>query len=174
RAEPSACAALRYSWAMTTLGVKMRTKASLFTSVLATLICGCSSHWEMYRHNILRSGGQLNASDLSNPAKMSSLSVRWTFTVPATDTAAGMNPGFRASPIEYGGRVYVGSGNGRVYTLDANSGAVLWKYPAPPAQPLRSQFTCNPSSWGISSSATIAKVGGVTAVIFGAPDLSVG
>lgn len=45
---------------------------------------------------------------------------------------------------------------------------------APPAAPLCSQFTCNPSSQGIASSAAITKVGGTDAVIFGAPDPSVG
>jgi len=138
------------------------------------LLAGCSQHWPMYRHNVLRSGGQINGSDLSNPARVPSLAVRWTFSVPAADTVSGMSPGFRASPVVYKGRVYVGSGNGRLYALDAATGAVLWKYPAPPAAPLRSQFTCNPSSQGIASSAAIARIGGVDAVIFGAPDLSVG
>lgn len=138
------------------------------------LLTGCSQHWPMYRHNILRSGGQLRATDLSNPARVPSLAVRWTFSVPPSDTGTGMNPGFRASPVVYDGRVYIGSGNGRMYALDAATGAVLWKYPAPPAAPLRSLFTCNPSSQGIASSAAISKVGGVDAVIFGAPDLTAG
>lgn len=138
------------------------------------MLAGCSQDWPMYRHNVLRSGGQLKATALSDPARVPSLAVRWTFSVPPSDTITGMNAGFRASPIVYKGRVYIGSGNGRMYALDVASGAVLWKYPAPPAPPLRSQFTCNPSSFGIASSAAIAKIGGVDAVIFGAPDLSLG
>ena len=134
----------------------------------------CSTHWPMYRHNVLRSGGQINASDLSNPAKVPSLAVQWTFSVPAADTVAGMNAGFHASPIEYDNRVFVGSGNGRMYALNASTGAVLWKFPAPPANPLRSQWVCNPSSEGIGASAAIARIGGTDAIIFGAPDTSFG
>ena len=140
---------------------------------LASLVA-CSKHWPMYRHNVLRSGGQMNASALSNPAVVPSLAIRWTFSVPAADTVAGADRGFRASPVEYKGRVFIGSGNGRLYALDAATGAVLWKFPAPPAAPLRSQFVCNPSSQGIASSAAITSIGGMDAVIFGAPDPSVG
>jgi outer membrane protein assembly factor BamB len=137
-------------------------------------LVACSKHWQMYRHNVLRSGGQINSSALSNPALVPSLAVHWTFSVPAADTVAGADPGFRASPVEDDGRVFIGSGNGRFYALNAATGAVLWKFPAPPAAPLRSQFTCNPSSEGIASSAAITEIGGKDAVIFGAPDPSVG
>jgi outer membrane protein assembly factor BamB len=140
---------------------------------LASLIA-CSTEWPMYRHNVLRSGGQINSSDLSNPAKVPTLAVQWTFTVPAADTVAGADAGFRASPVEYNGRVFIGSGNGRMYALDANTGAVLWRFPAPPTAPLRSQFMCNPSSQGIASSAAIARIGNTDAIIFGAPDTSFG
>jgi outer membrane protein assembly factor BamB len=152
----------------------MRSAIIFLVSAFAIVFSGCSKYWTMYRHEHLRSGGQLRSSDVSNPARVPSLAVRWTFTVPAADTSAGTDPGFRASPIVYHGRVYVGSGNGRMYALDANTGAILWKYPAPPAPPLRSQFRCNPSSSGIASSATMARIGGKHAVIFGAPDLSFG
>jgi outer membrane protein assembly factor BamB len=74
----------------------------------------------------------------------------------------------------YKGRVYIGNGNGRLYALDAVSGTQLWQYPPAASPPLTSQFTCNPSSRGIASSATIASIGGTDAVIFGAPDQSVG
>lgn len=146
----------------------------LTASILLVGLVGCSKQWPMYRHNTLRSGGQLRESDLSNPAKVAGLAVRWTFSVPAADTVSGLNSAFRASPIVFKNRVFIGSGNGRIYALDATTGAVLWKYPSPPAPPLRSQFTCNPSSRGIASSATMARIGGVDAVIFAAPDLSFG
>jgi outer membrane protein assembly factor BamB len=139
------------------------------------LLAGCAKKdWPMYRQNVPRNGSQRHSSDLSNPSRVPSLAVRWTFTVPAADTVSGMNPGFRASPVVHKNRVYIGSGNGRMYALDAETGAVLWKFPAPPAAPLRSQFTCNPSSQGIASSAVVAEIGEVDAVIFGAPDPSVG
>jgi outer membrane protein assembly factor BamB len=151
----------------------MRTRHAIPVLCLV-LTTGCSQHWPMYRHNVLRSGGQINSSDLSNPARVPSLAVRWTFTVPAADTVGGANAGFRASPVVYKGRVFIGSGNGRMYALDAATGAVLWKFPAPPAAPLRSQFVCNPSSQGIASSGVIARIGSTDTIIFGAPDQSVG
>jgi len=114
----------------------MRTTLALIVSLGA--IAGCSTHWPMYRHNSLRSGGQINGSDLSNPARVAGLAVRWTFTVSAADTVSGMTRAFRASPIVQANRVFIGSGNGRLYALDGNTGAVLWKYPNPPAPPLRS------------------------------------
>jgi len=147
---------------------------SLFPVLGVIALAACSKHWPMYRHNVLRSGGQINKSDLSDPAKVPALALRWTFTAPAGDAAAGVDRGFRASPIAYEGRVYIGSGNGRMYALDAATGAVLWKFPAPPAAPLRSQFVCNPSSQGIASSAAFAKIAGTDAIIFGAPDPTAG
>jgi len=32
------------------------------------MLAGCSQDWPMYRHNVLRSGGQLKATALSDPA----------------------------------------------------------------------------------------------------------
>ena len=137
-------------------------------------LVACSKHWLMYRHDVRRGGRQTRSSALSNPARVPSLAVQWTFSVPAADTVAGADPGFRASPVEDDGRVFIGSGNGRLYALNAATGAVLWKFPAPPAAPLRSQFVCNPSSQGIASSAAITEIGGKDAVVFGAPDPSFG
>jgi outer membrane protein assembly factor BamB len=151
----------------------VRIRDLIWVAAFVSLV-GCSTQWPMYRHNVLRSGGQTNGSDLSNPAKVPSLAVQWTFSVPAADTVAGANAGFRASPVVYNGRVFIGSGNGRMYALNANTGAVVWKFPAPPTAPLRSQYTCNPSSQGIASSATIARIGNTDAVIFGAPDTTFG
>lgn len=151
----------------------MRIRALVPLAGLVSL-AACSTQWPMYRHNVLRSGGQLNSSDLSNPARLATLAVRWTFSVPAGDNTPGADEGFRASPVVYDNRVFIGSGNGRMYALNASTGAVLWKFPAPPTAPLRSQFTCNPSSQGIASSAVVAKIGSTNAVIFGAPDTSFG
>jgi len=96
------------------------------------------------------------------------LAVRWTY--PPT----GALSAFRASPIVYKGRVFVGNRNGHLYALDANTGALLWQYPPAAAAGLWSIFTCNPSSEGIAASAAIASVNGKDAVIFGAPDQSIG
>src|SRR5712692_5177977 len=128
---------------------------------------GCSKEWPAFRHNSLRTGNQLNNSKLADPAKVPTLQIRWTFQPPSAG-------GFRASPIVYDGRVYIGNGNGYFYALDAGTGNLLWQYPAAGLQALTSTFICNPSSFGIASSAAIAKINGTDAVIFGAPDRSIG
>lgn len=153
------------------------TRSWISAGVVAILIvllegmAGCSADWPAFRHNPLRTGGQLNHGPLTDPAKVPTLHIAWTFPVSAVTP----NPGpFRAGPIEYKGVVYVGNSNGRLYAIDASTGALKWQYPAPPANPLVSTFTCNPSSDGIASSAAIASIGGTDAVIFGAPDQSIG
>ncbi len=136
--------------------------------VLAVLAAtSCTTDWPAFRHNLLRNAHQPNSSDLSDPSKVSSLHVAWQFS-PSGAKA------FRASPIVYKGKVYIGNGNGRLYCLKASDGSVLWQYPPAASPALTSQFTCNPSSLGLASSAVIARVGGTDAVIFGAPDKSFG
>lgn len=139
----------------------------LLLPVIAMGLSGCASDWPAFRHNILRSANQLNATALSNPASVPSLHIAsgWPFQPPGALA-------FRASPIVYNGRVYIGNGNGRLYAIDALTGALLWQYPPLASPPLTSTYTCNPSSLGIASSAAIARIGGTDAVIFGAPDQS--
>lgn len=134
-------------------------------------LCGCSADWPAFRHNALRTGAQLNHGPLTDPAKVPTLSVGWTFPVAPVTPAPGP---FRAGPIVYKGVVYIGNSNGRFYAIDASTGALKWQYPVPPAPALTSTFTCNPSSEGIASSAMIATIGNTDAVIFGAPDRSIG
>jgi len=133
-----------------------------------SVIAGCSKDWPAFRHNMLRTAQQGRCSALADPTKAPNLAVRWTY--PPTGA---LSP-FRASPVVYKGRVFIGNANGRLYALDANTGTVLWQYPSAASPALTSQFTCNPSSMGIASSAAIARVNGVDAVIFGAPDRSIG
>jgi outer membrane protein assembly factor BamB len=135
----------------------------------------CSPQWPMYRNNWQRTGSQVWKSPLADPARVPSLAVRHQF--PATGAAA--NGSFYASPIVAkignGYKVYIGSGNGRFYALNGDTLAELWEYPpAPTPTTLTSNFTCNPSSFGIASTATTATINGTDAVIFGAPDHSGG
>lgn len=132
---------------------------------LAVLSGGCSMDWPAFRHNTLRDGNQRNNSPLASPASVATLHVTQQFT-PAGAAA------FRASPILWNGRIYIGNGNGRLFALNATTLAVQWQFP-PVGQPaLVSQFTCNPSSVGLAASAAIGRVNGVDAVIFGGPDQS--
>ncbi len=143
------------------------------TVLVLLSISGCSNDWPAFRHNILRSGAQLNTGPLTDPQKVATLAVGWTFPLPAVT----FNPplgSFRASPIVYKGVVYIGNSNGFLYAINASDGSLKWQYPAPGSQALTSTLTCNPSSEGIASSAIIGSVNGTDAVIFGAPDRSIG
>jgi outer membrane protein assembly factor BamB len=135
------------------------------------VLCSCSADWPAFRHNPLRTGAQLNHGPLTDPNKVSTLAIGWTF--PGA-TALNPAPGsFRASPVVSNGVVYVGNSNGYFYAINANDGSLKWRYPVTgPA--LTSSFTCNPSSEGIASSAAIAEIKGKDAVVFGAPDRSIG
>lgn len=128
---------------------------------------GCTADWPMFRQNALRNAQQAHNSVLANPAAVKNLRVRWQFR-PSGGIA------FRASPVIFGNRVFIGNGNGRLYALDAATGAQLWQYP-PATQPaLTSQYQSNQSSFGIASSAAIARSRERDLVIFAAPDQSIG
>ncbi len=51
------------------------------------------------------------------------LQVKWAFAVPGANVMA-------AQPVVVGGRVFFGAMNGKVYSLDANSGCLYWSYDA--------------------------------------------
>jgi outer membrane protein assembly factor BamB len=138
-----------------------------FMCSLCVTACRSRAEWTAYRANIQRSGDQPERSALSNPARVATLHKAWQWQ-PAGSA------GFRASPVLHDRKLYIGNGNGRFYALDAANGAVLWQYPPAASPALTSAFTCNPSSEGLASSAIIAKVHGKDAVIFGAPDRSIG
>jgi outer membrane protein assembly factor BamB len=129
---------------------------------------GCQTDWPAFRHDSLRTAGLPDLTPLADPTQVPSLAVRWTFPL------VGSRGAFRASPVVSGGRVFAGSGDGHLYALDTNTGAQLWQYPAPGAPALLSSFTCNPSSVGVASAAAIVSIDGRDAVVFGAPDPSLG
>src|SRR5258706_6765176 len=148
---------------------------SLLTVIALALICiaGCrEQEWPEFRYNARRMASQSTSTALSDRAGVASLAVRWTCTAPAP--GPGGHAGFRASPVINDKIRYIGKGNGYFYALNAETGALLWQYP-PMGQPaLLSQFQCNPSSYGIGSSAVVTEIKGTDAVIFAAPDQSIG
>ena len=123
------------------------------------------NEWYGYRYNMDRTGVQPYASKLSDPAKVGSLAVKWTF--PATGPGAGA---FKASPIVVNDTVFIGSTTGHFYALDAATGKLKWEYPKPPDPPLVSSTW----SYGIMSSASYWDRKPDGAVIFGAQDPSLG
>lgn len=145
----------------------------LIASVASVAIfCGGASDWPAFRHNAQRTAEQPEASVLSDPEKVKTLHKEWIFR------ASPPQP-FRASPVVYNGLVFIGNSNGYFYALNANDGTLKWRYPPVECRrekcpPLESKFTCNPSSHGIASSATIARIDKIDVVIFAAPDPCVG
>jgi len=59
------------------MSTKKALKAAPLLFALAT--SGCSADWPAYRHNPLRTGAQLNHGPLTDPAKVQTLHVGWTF-----------------------------------------------------------------------------------------------
>ncbi len=138
--------------------------------------CSCASKdWPMHRYNARRSSSQPNASAVSDAAVVPTLHEVWSWhpgLIGDADVVAyGYGSyGFSASPVVYQGKVFLGHLNGRLYAIDT-SGTFLWKYPAAASPTLTSVTQCNPSSPGIASTpAVAADVGGIPAVVFGAPD----
>ena len=78
-------------------------------------------------------------------AQLDRLAVKWAFGFPGAVTAFGQ-------PTVSGGRVFVGSQNGHVYSLDANSGCYYWDYAA---------------STGVRTAITVAQVGDRHVALFG-------
>jgi outer membrane protein assembly factor BamB len=152
-----------------------------FLCMAAIVCCGCASRdWPAYRYRGARTAEQPHASVLSNPARVPTLHQVWEFK--PSDVGDADTNGFVASPTVYDGRVFVGHRNGRLYALNAATGAFLWRFP-PQSQPaLLQNFGGNPSAPGIASSAIVARIRSswflffprwVSAIIFGAPDPAV-
>jgi outer membrane protein assembly factor BamB len=142
---------------------------------------GCASRdWPAYRYRAARTAQQPNASALSDPSRVPSLHQIWEFK--PSDVGDPDSGGFAASPTVYRGKVFVGHRNGRFYAVNANTGTLVWRYPAAGQPLLLQDYSGNASSPGIASSGTIAKVWvpwfwflkrPVKVVLFGAPDPSV-
>jgi len=57
------------------------------------------------------------------PSNVSKLKLKWAFGLPAVGAAF-------AQPTVMGGRIFIGTQAGKVYSLDANSGCVFWEFDA--------------------------------------------
>ncbi len=134
-------------------------------------ICGAKADWPQFRHGPSRQADQYNEKVLNRPDRVLTLHLGWASPFHVSGGAFGA---FTSSPIVSEGKLYIGNTNGYFYSVNVADGTQIWQYPTAGNPPLDSQFHCNPSSFGIASTAAIAYIGGIRAVIFGAPDQSSG
>ncbi len=87
-----------------------------------------------YRHSPIKS---------LDPAAAKKLKVAWSFPTGTTGQ-------FEASPVIYGGVMYVTSSYNRVFALDAKTGALLWRYDYPLPEGVR--VCCGPANRGVAIS----------------------
>jgi polyvinyl alcohol dehydrogenase (cytochrome) len=80
-----------------------------------------SENWNGWGVDVVNSRYQTHTS--IRPENISQLKLKWAFGVPDASTAYGQ-------PTIVAGRLFIGSGDGRVYALDAATGCTLWTYQA--------------------------------------------
>jgi polyvinyl alcohol dehydrogenase (cytochrome) len=81
-----------------------------------------------------------------NPANVARLKLKWAFGYPDGTSAYGQ-------PTVVGGRVFVGTDTGFIYSLDASSGCVYWSYR--PEAGVRNAMTVGPIKSGGSARAAV-------------------
>jgi outer membrane protein assembly factor BamB len=116
--------------------VTARTKiiaTTLLATFLSTAVLGTSGgaappdrNWPMYLFGSTHSSANLQASAVT-PQDAGSLRKAWHWNVPAPTQQGQPEAQLYASPIVYGGRVYVATNSGLLVALDEATGAVLWK-----------------------------------------------
>jgi len=88
---------------------------------LAADALSARENWNGWGVDALNSRYQKNTS--IGPENISKLKLKWAFGVPDASTAYGQ-------PTIVGGRLFIGSGDGKIYALDAKSGCTIWVYQA--------------------------------------------
>jgi alcohol dehydrogenase (cytochrome c) len=89
-------------------------------------------NYRNFRHSSLKS---------LTPKSAKKLTVAWAFPTGTTGQ-------FEASPVVYGGVMYVTSSYNRLFALDARSGELLWRYDHKNAENLR--LCCGPPNRGVA------------------------
>jgi outer membrane protein assembly factor BamB len=101
-----------------------------------------SDDWPTYLHDARRSADNPTESNLS-ASNISTIVPDWTFT------AGGY---FWASPTVANGNVYVGAGDGEMYSVNAMNGTLVWKRFVGLDN---SDTKCSATPFGVASSATV-------------------
>lgn len=80
--------------------------------------------WNGWGADVTNSRFQSAAEGGLAPAQVPQLKLKWAFGFPGASSAVGQ-------PTVMGGRVFMGSEDGTVYSLDARTGCTIWKFKAP-------------------------------------------
>jgi outer membrane protein assembly factor BamB len=122
--------------------------AVLTSAAVSPASAGPASDWPAYLNNAKHTSK--SASVAITPANAGTLTKAWSFTAPGPTMTGQPGSAFVASPIVYGGRIYIGANTGVFYALKQGTGTIAW-----------SRFlgfvpktTCN--ARGIASTATVA------------------
>jgi polyvinyl alcohol dehydrogenase (cytochrome) len=94
-------------------------------------------NWNGWGVDVLNTRYQTHAS--IGPENVAGLKVKWAFGIPNASSALGQ-------PTVVAGRVFIGSGDGTVYALDATTGCTLWTYKAETT--VRAAITVGPDAKG--------------------------
>jgi outer membrane protein assembly factor BamB len=107
-----------------------------------------TADWPAYLYSAIHTSNNASATAITT-SNASQLSHAWTWTPP---TVTGRDaPRVDATPVTYGGRVYIGTRTGWLYALDETTGTVVWKRDTGYVQPC----TGNTSKYGISATASV-------------------
>ena len=132
----------------------MRTTRRAFVVVLIVLsasppaTAGPAADWPAYLNNARHASR--SASTAITPTNAGTLEQAWTFISPGPTGPGQPGKAFVASPIVFGGRVFIGSNTGVFYALDQATGAIAWSR----FLGFSKKLTCN--ARGIASTATVA------------------
>lgn len=79
--------------------------------------------WTSWGNGVTNTRFQPAAAAAPDPTRLRDLKVKWAFGFPDASSAW-------AQPSVAGGRVFVGSQNGTIYSLDARTGCIYWTFSA--------------------------------------------
>lgn len=117
-------------------GGMCRTAGAPFADALKT------PHWNGWGVNPSQHRYQPSVMAQLAPDDVPHLKLKWAFGYPGAGRAF-------AQPTVVGGRLFVGSQNGEVYSLDARSGCIYWKFDA--GKPVRSAIVIGRRAGGWSA-----------------------
>ena len=122
--------------------------AAFAIPAIATATPPASTDWPAYGRNIQHSSASFTDGAITQ-ANASTLKVKWTFNLPAPTLAGQPKATLWGSPTVVGGKVYIGSGTGVFYALNATNGKIIWQ------RLLDYGLMLNCASRGVASTATV-------------------